>query len=141
MNNWRKFFTSVHVFIYQLTNGRLGSRLGKQSILILNTVGRRSGKKYSTTLSYYQDGNRYLVVASNWGKESQPNWYKNLMHQPRTTIQVRSKITPVNAQSAQGEEHQRLWQLVTAKNEQYISYQKDIQRRIPIVILTPIQDG
>ncbi len=137
MSPWIKMFTSVHIFIYKLTNGLMGSRLGKQSILLLNTRGRKSGKTYTTTLSYYRDGDRYLIVGSNWGKESQPSWYYNLASNPRATIQVRAGIIFVEALPAQGEEYQRLWQLVTAKNEQYISYQKAIKRRIPIVVLTP----
>ncbi len=137
MSNWTRFFTSLHIHIYRLTNGWVGSRLGKQSILILNTTGRRSGKQYLTTLSYYRDGNRYLIVASNWGEERHPAWYFNLMHQPHTSIQVGSNTIAVEAQAAQGEERERLWQLVTAQNEQYSNYQKSLNRRIPIVVLTP----
>ena len=137
MSPWIKMFTSAHIFFYRLTNGLMGSRLGRQSILLLNTIGRNSGKTHTTTLSYYRDGDRYLIVGSNWGKESQPSWYYNLLGHPHTTIQVRSNIIEVEAQPAQGEEYQRLWLLVTAKNEQYISYQKGLKRNIPIVILTP----
>jgi deazaflavin-dependent oxidoreductase (nitroreductase family) len=138
VNIWIRFFTKIHIFIYRSSNGWIGNRLGKQSILLLNTTGRRSGKNYITTLSYYRDGSRYLVVGSNWGKESHPNWYYNLLYQPHITIQVRSKIIPVVALPAEGEEYLRLWQLVTDQNEQYITYQKSIKRKIPVVILTPI---
>ncbi len=137
MSRWIKLFTSAHILIYRVTNGWVGSRLGRQSILLLTTTGRKSGKTYTTTLSYYRDGERYLVVGSNWGKESQPGWYYNLLGQPRATIQVRSGIIAVVAQPAQNDEYRRLWQLVTAKNGQYISYQKGLKRHIPIVILTP----
>jgi deazaflavin-dependent oxidoreductase (nitroreductase family) len=139
VNIWIRFFTKTHIFIYRMSNGWMGSRLGKQSILLLNTIGRRSGKNYITTLSYYRDGSRYLIVGSNWGEESQPSWYYNLLNQPRITIQVRSKIIPVVALPTEGEEYLRLWQLVTDQNEQYITYQKDMKRKIPIVILTPTQ--
>jgi F420H(2)-dependent quinone reductase len=138
MIDWKKTFTKANVFIYRLSKGSLGNRMGRQSVLLLHTMGRKSGKQYVTSLSYYRDGNSYLVVASNWGKEQHPDWYNNLMHQPQTTIQVGARTLNVNAHSAKDEEYQRLWVLVTQKNEQYIQYQSGMNRKIPIVVLTPI---
>jgi deazaflavin-dependent oxidoreductase (nitroreductase family) len=137
MSSWVKIFTSINAFLYQKTNGHLGNQLGKQSILLLHTTGRKSGQTFTTPLSYYRDGRRYLVVASNWGKADQPNWYKNLRQQPRAAIQVGSATIRVEAQPAEGTEYNRLWDLVTRQNEQYPKYQKDLERQIPIVILTP----
>lgn len=137
LNGLIRFITSINVFIYRVSGGRLGNRLGKQSVLLLPTVGRKSGKRHVTTVSYYRDGNSYLVVASNWGKENHPGWFYNLVEQPRTTIQVGANTIQVEARQAQGEEYQRLWQLVTQQNEQYVRYQRRMKRRIPIVILTP----
>lgn len=138
MNIWTRLFTRLHAFIYRLTRGFLGYRVGKQSVLLLKTVGRRTGINHTTTLSYYRDEKNYLVVASNWGMESHPDWYLNLIKEPCTTIQIKEKILQVDARLAQGEEYARLWQLVTSQNDQYIRYQEGIKRRIPIVILTPI---
>jgi len=138
MSSMINFFTRLHVFIYQASHGHLGSQLGRQSMLLLYTTGRRSGKKRVTSLAYYRDGSNYLIVGSNWGKENQPAWFHNLMGQPRATIQVGSKTIAVLARQAQGEEYQRLWGQVTSQNRQYIEYQKHINRRIHIVILTPM---
>ena len=138
MNNLRWVFTRANAFLYQISNGRFGSRVGKQSVLLLHTIGRKSGKPYTTPLSYYRDGENYLIVASNWGKEYPPDWFRNLFHQSRATIQVKNTTLEVKAHRAEGEEYQRLWDAVTLKNTQYLDYQKSIKRRIPIVILTPI---
>jgi deazaflavin-dependent oxidoreductase (nitroreductase family) len=137
MINWSKFFTSANVFIYQKTKGLLGSRMGRQSVLVLNTIGRKSGKHHATTLSYYRDGSNYLVVASNWGKETHPSWFYNLMQQPRTSIQVGHDTIQIQASQARADEYQRLWELIARKNDQYIRYQSGLKRKIPIVILTP----
>jgi deazaflavin-dependent oxidoreductase (nitroreductase family) len=137
MPNWNKILTAVNVFVYQNTNGRLGNRMGGQSVLLLHTTGRKSGKSYVTSLSYYRDGNTYLVVASNWGNENHPDWYLNLLHNPRTTIQVGATTILVEARQAQGDEYARLWEVVTRQNKQYLQYQKGMKRKIPIVILTP----
>lgn len=138
MDDWIKLFTTLHVWVFQLSNGRIGNKLGKQSMLLLHTIGRKSGKDYFTTLSYYRDGENFLLGASNWGKEYQPDWFYNLMQQPHTTIQVGTKKIEVDARQADGDEYKRLWQLVTEKNEQYVDYQKDMQRSIPIVVLKPV---
>ena len=137
MGNWRKFFTRLNVSVFRLSGGRLGSKMGRQSVLLLHTQGRKTGKHYLTTLSCYRDGENYLVVASNWGKESHPSWYYNLLQYPNTVIQVGSKTINVTAQPAGEIAYQRLWVLVTQKNEQYIEYQKKMNRRIPIVVLRP----
>jgi deazaflavin-dependent oxidoreductase (nitroreductase family) len=137
MTNFNKIFSAVNVVIYQQTKGRLGNRMGRQSVLLLHTVGRKSGKSYVTSLSFYRDGNTYLVVASNWGMEYHPDWFLNLINHPNTTIQVGRNTIKVEAHQAREEEYTRLWELVTHQNNQYVKYQKDLKRQIPIVILTP----
>ncbi len=139
MASWIKFFTSANAFLFRMSGGRLGNRMGGQSVLLLHTVGRKSGKPFTTPLSYYRDGSAYLVVASNWGKEAHSAWFYNLLDHPRTTIQVGAKVIPVDARPAEGKEYERLWKLVTSQNNQYIKYQTGLARRIPVVILTPVE--
>ena len=137
MSIWIKVLMAVNVWIYRLTGGALGSRMAGQSVLLLHSVGRKSGKPYTTPVNFYRDGENYVLVASNWGKESHPGWFFNLRHQPETTIQVKRQVAPVKASEASGAEYERLWEYVTGKNPFYIRYQKQTERKIPIVILTP----
>ena len=137
MHAWINIFTSIHIAVYRFTHGILGSKLGRQSILLLHSTGARTGRMRITTLSYCRDGERYLVVASNWGRPNHPGWYHNLLANPHATIQVKSHIISVQAHLAQADEYLRLWQLVTEQNDQYIRYQRGLARRIPIIILTP----
>jgi F420H(2)-dependent quinone reductase len=139
MNIITKFFVKANVYLFRISGGRLGSRMGKQSVLLLHTLGRKSGKSFSTTLSYYRDGENYLVVASNWGREVPPDWFLNLLKQPDTTIQVKGKDIQVVARQADGDDYSRLWEWIARYNSQYIEYQKSLTRRIPIVILTPVE--
>jgi deazaflavin-dependent oxidoreductase (nitroreductase family) len=69
--------------------------------------------------------------------ESHPGWYYNLIQQPNATIQVGTEIFHIEARLAKDEEYQRLWELVTRQNDQYIQYQSRMKRKIPIEILTP----
>jgi deazaflavin-dependent oxidoreductase (nitroreductase family) len=138
LNIWTKTFVSANALIYRLSDGRLGSRMGKQAVLLLHTVGRSSGKPYVTPLSFYRDGTNYLLVASNWGEKDQPDWFRNLMQKPQTTIQIKDQKISVKARQMAGKEYDRLWDHVTKQNPQYLTYQKQLQRRIPIIVLTPV---
>jgi F420H(2)-dependent quinone reductase len=141
MRDFVKMFTRANAFFYKLTAGRLGSHMGRQSVLLLHTLGRKSGKPYTTPLSYYRDGENYLLVASNWGKADPPDWFRNLMAQSSTTIQVKGKTIKIVARQAGDEEYQRLWELVTHQNPQYLAYQKGLSRQIAIVIMTPVMNS
>jgi deazaflavin-dependent oxidoreductase (nitroreductase family) len=108
-----------------------------QSVLLLHTVGRKSGRSHTTPVNYYRAGSDYILVASNWGRENHPAWFHNLVSQPQTTVQVMGGTLRVKARAATEEEYPRLWELVTSKNSYYPRYQRQTQRRIPIVVLTP----
>jgi len=63
-----KLLMTINVFLYRLTNGVIGGKMGGQSVLLLHTIGRKSGKSYITPTNYFRDGKNYVLVASNWGK-------------------------------------------------------------------------
>jgi len=137
MDIWIRALMAMNVFIYRLARGRLGSKMAGQSVLLLHTVGHKSGAAYITPINYYRDGEAYVVVASNWGKDSHPGWFYNLMHQGTTTIQVKDQTIRVRARQATGEEYARLWSTVTSLNDYYVGYQKQTKRQIPVIVLTP----
>jgi F420H(2)-dependent quinone reductase len=134
---WIKFLMAMNVFLYRLTRGALGSRMGGQFVLLLHTLGRKSGKAYITPLNYYRDGENFVILASNWGKEYHPAWFYNLVQQGNTMIQVKNREIRVIASQATGDDYDRLWKHVTGQNDYYIRYQKQTSRKIPLVILTP----
>jgi F420H(2)-dependent quinone reductase len=133
-----KWFMVLNTFLIRVSGGRLGSTLGPQTILLLHTLGRKSGKSYVTPIAYFYHEGKYLIVASNWGRDKQADWFLNLMAQPRTEIEVQGKTIPVQAREAKGSEYARLWQFAVEKHPPYLSYQKMTPRRIPIVIFQPI---
>jgi len=137
MNLPVKIFTTLNVLIYRLTGGILGSQMGGQSMLLLSTTGRKSGKIHVIAISYFRDGNHYILVASNWGKSHHPAWYHNLISQPLAEIQVKARKIRVCARPAAIEEYERLWNYVNTKNPVYNRYQRNTYRKIPIMILEP----
>ena len=136
LESWIKILMAVNIFLYRLTGGRLGGKMAGQSVLLLDTVGRKTGRRHTIPINYYRDGANYVVVASNWGQNHHPAWYYNLVNQPLTTIQVKNRHLRVRARTASDQEYDRLWQSVTSQNEFYVRYQKQTWRKIPLVILT-----
>ncbi len=137
MDFWIKVLMSINVFLYRLTGGLLGGRMLGQNVLLLTTVGRKSGKKRITPVNYYRDGDNYILVGTNWGKPGQAAWYLNLIQRPEARILVRRLNLAVKARPADETEYARLWAYTISLNPFYPRYQAQTKRRIPIVILTP----
>ena len=129
-----KWFMAVNKLVLRLSHGRLGSRLGTQTILILHTIGRKSGKDRAIPIAYFAYEGHYLIVESNWGKDGQAEWYLNLKQNPQARLEVKGRVVSVTAREAQGEEYDRLWDYVTVHHPPYLEYQKMTTRHIPIMI-------
>lgn len=131
-----KVFSALHVFLYRLTGGRIGGRMGNNRILLLQTVGRKSRKARVNPLVYFQDGDDYIITASNNGEDRHPGWYFNLKHRPETTVQVLDARIPVTARQVEGDERSRLWAKLTADHPQFTGYQRKTTREIPMFALS-----
>lgn len=130
----------VHDAVYQGTNGWIGHRTLFVPSLLLHTVGAKSAKARTTSLSYARDGASYLVVASKGGDPKAPGWYHNLRADPQVEINVGPKRFKVTARVVLPDEpdYARLWQIVNKNNgNRYTEYQKKTSRPIPVVALTP----
>jgi deazaflavin-dependent oxidoreductase (nitroreductase family) len=133
-----KWFMSINAFFIRISRGRIGSKLGTQTILILHTVGRKSGLERVIPIAYFDYEGKYLIVASNWGKDKNADWYFNIINQPRVEIDVRGKKVSVMAREAQGSEYEALWKFASGRHPQYLDYQKMTARHIPIVVLESV---
>ncbi len=134
-----KWFMTFNSFLVRISRGRIGSKLGTQTILLLHTTGRKSGQERIIPIAYFDYEGKYLIVASNWGKDKNAEWYLNLKHQPRAALEVKGKRIEVEGHEALGEEYDRLWKFATEKHPPYLDYQKMTTRRIPIMIFEPIK--
>jgi deazaflavin-dependent oxidoreductase (nitroreductase family) len=106
--------------------------------LLLTTLGRRSGQARRTPLIYGRDGDRYLVVASKGGADEQPDWYVNLVANPRVRLQVGAEKFDATAHPADPAEKAHLWPIMTAIWPDYDAYQRRTERDIPVVVLTKV---
>lgn len=135
-----KWFMRINAFFLRLTNGRLGSKLGTQTILLLETIGRKSGQPRVIPIAYFFHEGKYLIVESNWGKDKHADWYFNLQKNRRVTLTVKGQRILAEAHITEGEEYTRLWKFATEKHPPYLQYQKMTNRHIPIVAFQPLTE-
>jgi deazaflavin-dependent oxidoreductase (nitroreductase family) len=134
-----KFFMAMNTFAIRVSRGLIGSRLGSQTILLLHTTGRKSGRSFITPIAYFYTDGFYFLVGSNWGKPHQAAWYYNLLAHPTTSIEVQGKTILVEARPADGLEYDRLWKYASEHHPPYLHYKEMTTRHIPIVVLKPVE--
>jgi deazaflavin-dependent oxidoreductase (nitroreductase family) len=136
MANWG-WFSQAHRAVYRRSGGRIGRRMMGIPMLLLTTVGRRSGIERTTPLACFQDGEDLVVVASNNGQEHDPAWWLNLQANPRARVQLGREERAVLAERTTPEKYARLWPLLKQGNPSYRRYERQTQREIPVVVLRP----
>ena len=124
--------------LYSISGGWLGERQLSYSMLLLHTIGRKTGQRHTHTLLYFRDGEHLVVCASNNGSPRLPAWYLNLQAQPHVQIQHGRVRRVVIAETVGGEERERLWQKLLTVRPQFADYQRYTSREFPIVILKPL---
>jgi F420H(2)-dependent quinone reductase len=131
---------SLHQFLYERSDGRVGHRMLGTPTLLLRTTGRRSGAQRTNALVYLSDDGGYVVVASKGGDDKPPAWLLNLTAHPNVEVQIGRQRHAATARVLQrGEDgYERLWRAVNENNSnRYDGYQAKTERPIPLVILTP----
>jgi F420H(2)-dependent quinone reductase len=125
------------VRLFEDTDGAAGNELGGKPVVILHTIGRKTGKVRKTPLMRVKDGETYLVVASLGGAPKHPVWYLNLLEHPDVRLQDGATVYELRARTASPEEKARLWPIATAAWPDYDQYQASTDRDIPVVVLEP----
>lgn len=140
-----KYMSKGQVAVFKATNGRIGStwRIGAGLIkpvptLLLEHVGRRSGRPLTTPLLYLRDGEDLIVVASQGGLPTDPQWYLNLLAQPDTSVRLRGEgLRKVHARTASADEREHLWPRLVDLYADFAKYASWTDRVIPVVVLEP----
>jgi len=129
----------LHTLVYKASGGRIGhSGPGLPTMLLLDHVGAKSGKRRTAPLLYISDGDDLVIVASKGGFPKHPAWFHNLKANPDVEVQVGSERRAVHARVAAKEERRRLWPLALKTYRGYAEYQSRSKgREIPLVILEP----
>ncbi len=133
-----QFFLTIHVHLYRLTGGKWGSQVQGLPVLLLTHVGRKTNRKRTTPLGYFMDDNRYVIIASNAGFDSNPAWFHNVSANPRVSIEVGEQKLQVDAKVIEPEKRNLLWAKLTKLAPGYAGYEKKTNRVIPLVALQPL---
>jgi len=129
-----------HVALYRLSGGTIAGQAQHMPVLLLTTIGRKSGKQHTTALVYMPDGGDFVVVASNGGQARLPNWWLNIRESKLASIEVGRKRLRVSVREAKSEERQRLWAQVITYRAGHETYQERTPYPLPVVIFHPIEE-
>jgi deazaflavin-dependent oxidoreductase (nitroreductase family) len=121
---------------FRANEGKVGGRWEGRDLLLLTTTGRKSGREHTTPIVYTRDGNRLLVYASKGGAPDHPDWFKNLVANPRVTVEVGTDKFEATATPLEGEERNRLFAEQAERWPRFEEYQQRAGRVIPVVALT-----
>ncbi|MCY9782497.1 nitroreductase/quinone reductase family protein [Nocardiopsis sp. EMB25] len=120
---------------FRANGGRVGGMFEGGDLLLLTTVGARSGREHTAPLGYARVGDRLLVVASAGGSDRDPAWYHNLIAHPMVRVELGTEEFGAVAVPMEGEERDRLFTEIVERIPGYGDYQKGTDRMIPVVSL------
>lgn len=120
---------------FRANEGRVGGPFTDSPMLLLTTTGRRTGERRTNPMMYMADGDRLLVFASKGGAPTHPDWYHNLVADPRVTVEVGTESYQAHATALQGDERDRLYAEQSRRYPGFAEYQRNTSRVIPVVAL------
>src|SRR5438270_7668736 len=120
---------------FRANNGKVGGPFAGGSLLLLNTIGAKSGQPRTNPLAYITDNGRYVIIASKGGAPTNPDWYYNVLANPTVTVEIGQERFQAHAVVAEGEERDRLYNKMAARMPGFAEYQQKTTRKIPVVLL------
>jgi deazaflavin-dependent oxidoreductase (nitroreductase family) len=132
-------FNKTIIEEFRANAGKVGGQFANVPMLLLHTVGAKSGQPRVNPLAYVEDGDRLVIVASFAGGPNNPPWYHNLLAQPEVGIEVGSEEFRASASVAEEPERTRLYEKVAAAMPVFTEYQSKTTRVIPVITLTRIR--
>jgi deazaflavin-dependent oxidoreductase (nitroreductase family) len=121
---------------FRARGGEVGGYHASMQLLLLTTIGARTGQRSAVPLTYLPDGDRYIVTAGNAGSDRHPAWYYNLMANPDVCVEVGCEAFKAAAIIADEAERDALYELFAAAYPQLDGYQAQTTRRIPLVVIS-----
>ena len=130
-----KTLSAIHRGIYSATGGRLGNRIAGMPVLLLTTVGRKTGKRRTSPLTYFEEDGAIVLVASYGGRPHNPAWFENLMAAGGGEVTIGGESRRLRARKATADERARLWPRIVETYDGYAKYQAKTPREIPLAVL------
>ncbi|TYB67227.1 nitroreductase family deazaflavin-dependent oxidoreductase [Nonomuraea sp. PA05] len=122
---------------FRANGGQVGGMFEGAPLVLLTTVGARTGRRRTNPAVYLRDGDRVLVFASNAGADTHPAWYHNVVAQPRVTVELGRETFAARAVPLEGAERDRMYARQAELDPAFAAYQAGTSRVIPVVALHP----
>jgi len=124
---------------FRANDGIVGGRFEGRTLLLLHTIGARSGMERVNPVAYTRDGERYVVIASKGGSPDHPDWYYNILAHRRLTVEVGTETFQVNAKVAKEPERTRLFDKMVESFPGFDDYRRRTDRVLPVIVLTRVR--
>lgn len=122
---------------FRANGGKVGGQFEGAPLLLLHTIGARTGKERVSPMMYQDLGGALAVFASKGGAPTDPAWYRNLVANPEVKAEVGDEVRPFRARVATGDERERIWSTQKERYPGFADYEARTDRQIPVVILEP----
>jgi deazaflavin-dependent oxidoreductase (nitroreductase family) len=123
---------------FRSNDGKVGGYFAGMELLLLHTIGAKSGNEHIKPLAYTKDGDNFVVIASKGGAPAHPAWYYNVLANPRMTVEVGTDTFEVEAREAVGEERDKLYAAQAELYPGFKDYQEKTERVIPVFVLEKV---
>ncbi|MGY4969579.1 nitroreductase/quinone reductase family protein [Streptomyces nigrescens] len=118
---------------FRANQGRLGGIRSSWEILLLTTIGARSGQRRTTPLAYQAEGDDLFVFASDGGNEKSPDWYHNIRANPKVTVEIGARKFEATAIELAGREREEVFDRQVARDAEFARYEASAARTIPVI--------
>ena len=129
-------FNQAIIDAFRANAGKVGGFFAGANMLLLHTIGAKSGQPRTNPMVYITDGDRLVVIASKGGAETNPDWYHNLLANPSVTVELGTKQFQARARAITEEpERSRLYAKMVAHRPGFAEYEQKTSRKIPAIVL------
>jgi deazaflavin-dependent oxidoreductase (nitroreductase family) len=132
MSDWNK----ATIEEFRANRGKVGGYFEHTNLLLLHTKGAKSGSERINPVAYFIDDNRYVIIASKGGADTNPDWYRNLLANPDVSVEVGTEQFQATAKAASEPERTRLYEKMESINRGFTNYKQKTSRVIPVITLT-----
>lgn len=129
-------FNKTVIDEFRANDGVVGGHFEDMTLLLLHTIGAKSGEPRLNPVVYLADGERYLIIASKGGAPTHPGWYHNVVAHPEVTVEVGTEKFQAQAVVVQEPERTELFNMMSTQYPGFAEYEKKTTRVIPVIALT-----
>ena len=122
---------------FRANGGKVGGQFDGAPLLLLHTTGARTGQERVNPVMYQKVDGGYAVFASKGGAPHNPDWYYNVLANPRVTAEIGTGKAELVAREAKGGERDRIWDAQKAAWPGFADYERKTTRQIPVIVLEP----